>query len=694
MKKEDFLVEIQTEELPPKSLLKLGKAFCKEIEERLQKSDLAFADITFFATPRRLAVWVKDLVSMQRDQTIERKGPTLSLAFDVKGNPSPACVGFARSCGVLPADLTTIKNEQGEWVGYRQKVAGKTVNELLPTIVAEAVLSLPVPKRMRWGDGEALFVRPVHSVIMLYGADVIDATILGCHTNRLTSGHLFHAPNTVSITDASSYAAYLATKAYVIPDFEKRREMIRDKAIQCVKKKLQGYGQVYISSEALLDEITGLVEWPVALCGQFDKVFLNLPEEVLISSMQDHQRYFPVVDEKFHLLPYFVTISNIESENSSRVIHGNERVLRARLSDAAFFYETDKNESLDARIERLKGIIFQAKLGTLHDKALRMSHLAVFIAKKMGAEVDHAKRAGWLAKTDLTTNMVGEFPELQGVMGYYYALHDKESDEVAFAIREHYMPRFAGDELPTHVMGQLLALTDRIDTLTGTFGIAQIPTGDKDPFGLRRAALGIIRILIEKNINLDLKEIVEFAFSNYSHPLANIETVDQVLTFIQERLRTWYLDQGVSSDIFAAVVALGINNPLDVHKRIKAVQTFKKLNEADALSVANKRVSNILAKYTDIIHAKAIDPKLFEVKAENELADQLAVKSQLVKELSQSDQYEEVLLQLAELRQPIDDFFDQVMVMTDDQSRRENRILLLKQLRQLFLNVADIALLQ
>ncbi|TAK73720.1 MAG: glycine--tRNA ligase subunit beta [Gammaproteobacteria bacterium] len=672
MKQDDFLVEIHTEELPPKALRKLGEAFSQQLQERLQKSDLSFAALHYFATPRRLAVLVKDLVAAQPDQVIERKGPALTAAFDAEGKPTPACVGFARSCGVTPVELITLKNAQGEWVGLQQKVAGKPMHELMPTLVEQALAALPIPKRMRWSEGETQFVRPVHSVIMLYGDQIIDATILGCRTNRVTRGHRFLAPGWMTIPTAAAYASLLETEGKVIVDFAKRREEILHQA----KKKLTNQAEMVYDDE-LLDEVTGLVEWPTALYGSFDEKFLQLPQEVLISAMRDHQRYFPVKNAT--LTPHFITISNIDSVDPARVIHGNERVLRARLSDAAFFYETDQKESLEQRTERLKGMVYQAKLGTLYDKVERLSKL-------MGND-----RAGLLAKSDLTTNMVGEFPELQGIMGGYYALHDGEPAEIAQAIAEQYLPRFAGDKLPASSLGQRLAMMDRIDTLVGAFSINQIPTGDKDPYGLRRAALGVLRILIEKEIDLDLNELLHKALALYHSE--NKETVEQVLNFMQERLRSWYQEQGITADVFAAVAAVGITNPLDAHKRIQAVQAFKQLSAAEALSTANKRVSNILSKYEGKLDSQAINPQLFEEAAEKELAKQLEAKSEVVTRLSQAGQYDEVLLTLAELREPIDNFFDHVMVMSDDKAQRENRILLLHQLRSLFLQVADIALL-
>lgn len=695
MKRDDFLVEIHTEELPPKALLKLAQALCESVTLGLQNAGLSYENIQFFAAPRRLAVFVTQLAAAQPDQTIERKGPALKAAFDAEGKPSPACIGFARSCGVTPDALLTLKNEQGEWVGLKQQVTGKPVAELLPAIVSQAATTLPIPKRMRWGQGDVQFVRPVHSIILLYGDQVIDATILGCQTGRVTKGHRFLAPGVITIPHAAAYLSLLKTEGYVIADFAECRAIIKQTA-SALAQQMAGKTATAFISDDLLDEVTGLVEWPVALGGQFSPDFLKLPNEVLISAMQDHQRYFPVIDEKQQLLPYFITISNIDSHEPNRVIHGNERVLRARLSDAAFFYAVDQKENPEQNLARLKGILFQAKLGTLYDKAERLSKIAAFIASHLNLNInqEQATRAGWLAKTDLTTHMVGEFPELQGVMGYYYAKHHGEQEAVAIALKEQYMPRFAGDRLPETLLGQVLALADRIDTLTGTFGIDQAPTGDKDPYGLRRAAVGVIRIIIENKLNLDLKALIEFAISCYNSPLANAATGQQLLNFIQERLRSWYQEQGVSPDVFSAVAALQITNLLDMAERIKAVQAFKKLPVAEVLSIANKRVSNILSKYGETIDAQSINPAFFEHAAEQILAQQLAVKSQLVQRLSQAGKYDEVLVQLAELRQPIDDFFEQVMVMAEDKPRRENRILLLNQLRELFLQVADIALLQ
>lgn len=692
MQHADFLVEIHTEELPPKTLKRLAETFETEIKNRLTKLELKFGASQFFATPRRLAVLVKKLAAQQADTTVERKGVPLDKAFDQNGKPTPACEGFARSCGVTPADLITIENAQGKFIGYQQHVQGKTTQELLPDVVRQSLAALPVAKRMRWGANTVEFVRPVQAAILLYGNDVIEADILGVKTDRLTRGHRFHSKDWVSIASPARYEKSLLNK-YVVADFAERKNKIIEQLKQLESTQLQNKAKI-LMDDALLDEVTGLVEWPVALVGQFDQAFLAVPQEALISAMQDHQRYFPVTDLSGKLLPHFIMVSNIESKNPQSVIAGNERVLRARLSDAAFFFTTDKKIKLSDRIERLKNIIFQAKLGTLHEKSERVAKLAVNIATQLQVNTQQAERAAMLAKTDLLTDMVGEFPELQGVMGYYYALHDGEGDAIANALNEQYMPRFSGDELPASQLGCALALADRIDTLVGVFGIGQAPTGDKDPFALRRAALGVLRILIEKELNLDLRALLDLAGKNYAEKLTQQNTVQDVLTFILERLRPWYQDQGITVDVLSSVAALNLTRPFDIHRRVRAVQKFKNLPDAESLSVANKRVSNILAKSDSAIELKNIDTHLFEHNAERVLAEKLAEKRAIVTTFVKEGNYTEILTELATLRAPVDDFFDNVMVNAENPQQRANRLLMLKQLRELFLQVADIALLQ
>ena len=691
----DCLIEIHTEELPPKAQMILSRALTELLLERLRKENLEFTDVKTFATPRRLAVLVTGLAASQPDQIIERKGPALNAAFDPSGQPTKALEGFARSCGVTPRELVTVKTEQGGWVISRQAVKGKTTIELLPEMVTQAVQALPALKRMRWGNESVEFVRPVHSVILLYGKKVVPTEILGCKSANVTEGHRFMADKQLKITAPADYEMLLEKQGKVIADFTKRRERVRQEVERCVEQAIGKKGKALMSAE-LLDEVTGLVEYPVALCGQFDKMFLDVPKEVLISSMQDHQRYFPVANSKGELMPYFIAVSNIKSKKPEQVIHGNERVLRARLADAKFFFDTDKQQRLFLRVERLNDIVYQAKLGTLHDKAIRLAKLTAIIASQLGLNKAHAERAGLLAKADLVTNMVGEFPELQGVMGEYYARHDGESEEVAHALREQYQPRFAGDALPASKLGRALALADKLDLLAGSFGINQIPTGDKDPFGLRRAALGIVRILVEPDMDIDLREVLHESVKLYQPAvkLENPEAVTMILSFIRERMRAWYLDQSIAADVFTAVATLDVTRLLDFHKRVLAVQSFKQLQEADALSAANKRVSNILAKYQETMQAHTVNPAFFDEAVEKELARQLELIHGEVTRLCQAGQYNEVLLRLASLRKPVDDFFDKVMVMTDDRSRRENRILLLTRLRNMFLQVADIALLQ
>ena len=692
----DCLIEIHTEELPPKAQKKLMLAFQQQMEERLRKENLSFSAVRGFVAPRRLAVIIDALADAQPDQIIERKGPALGAAFDQNGVPSKACEGFARSCHVTPKELLTIRTDQGEWVGFNMAVKGKPLAELLPAMVEQAALALPISKRMRWGSSAVEFVRPVHSVILLHGKKVIPAEILGCKTGNVTHGHRFMADVKIKISAASDYESMLEKDGKVIVDFNRRRDLIRAEAEKCLPEALAKKGKIIITDD-LLDEVTGLVEWPVAMCGQFDKEFLTVPKEVLMSSMQDHQRYFPVADNIGNLLPLFVFISNIKSKKPQQVLHGNERVLRARLADAKFFFDSDKQEKLDDRVARLKDIVYQAKLGTLHDKAERLSELTAYIAKQIGVNVDHAKRAGLLAKADLVTSMVGEFPELQGVMGEYLARHDSESEDIVVALREQYLPRFAGDTLPENKLGMALALADRLDLLVGSFVIGQIPTGDKDPYGLRRAALGMVRILVENQIDLDISKLIQRSAALYSEKVALAKPFSdvQVLDFIKERMRAWYQEQGVTPDVFAAVAALDVTNLLDFDKRIQAVKSFKKLGAAEALSIANKRVKNILDKNQDDgqhTHKVCVDD-LIE-SAEKILATELQLRKGEIDCLSSEGKYDQVLLKLASLREPVDNFFDKVMVMDENEKLRKNRISILRELRGMFLRVADIALLQ
>jgi glycyl-tRNA synthetase beta chain len=681
----DCLIEILTEEMPPKSLKSLAMHFAEGMREGLEKASLTFSEVKYFATPRRLAVLITQLANQAPTQSIERKGPAWDKAFDAEGNPTQATKGFAASCGVHPRDLVKIETDAGAWVGCRIAQTGKSVVAYLPVLTTDVLARLPIRKRMRWGANEATFVRPVHGVVMLYGEEVIPATILGCKASNKTVGHRFMSPDAFTISMPANYEAELKER-YVIADFEKRRAHILELADKAAKP------HTFLKRDELLEEVTGLVEWPVALKGSFEAAFLKLPDAVLISVMHDHQRYFPVMGDKA-LLPHFIVMSNIQSMHEAQVIKGFERVLRARLKDAVFFYEEDQKRRLEERVDDLNGIVFQEKLGSLYKKAERLSQLSERMAKWLGADQADALRAGFLAKADLTTQMVTEFPSLQGVMGEAYALHDGESPAVARALSEHYLPRFAGDVLSETPLGQIVGLADRIDTLVGIFGINQAPTGDKDPYGLRRLALGLIRILIEKQLNLSVKHMIAEAKKLYP-ALPNAAADKEVWTFITERLRVWYVDQGIGADAFKAVMANDIDDFCDLDRRIQAVEAFKQTPHAKALSLAHKRVSHLLEQAKGQAHAGAVNPAHFEHDAEQALFNALAEKRKQVSELYEKREYQQILLRLSDLHAPLEQFFEAVMVMTDDQAKRANRLLLLAELRTLFLGVADIALLQ
>lgn len=683
-----FLVEIGTEELPPKALKSLYESFASGIENGLRSAGLQFEKIHAFGAPRRLAVLVENLELRQPDQNIEKLGPNVANAFDADGKPTKAAEGFARSNGIEFDQLQRVQTDKGERLVFRSKQEGKFAIDLLPEIVATSLDKLPIPKRMRWGTKRAEFVRPVHWLVMLQGKQVIDAEILGIKSGRETRGHRFHANRGFALGNAQDYQLTLENEAFVIADFNERRGKIRAQ-VEAAGKKLNG---VAVIDEDLLDEVTGLAEWPVALAGKFEERFLAVPQEALISSMKEHQKYFHVVDANGKLLPHFITVSNIESKDPSKVIDGNERVIRPRLSDAAFFYETDLKTPLATRREKLKTVVFQEKLGTVYDKTERIAKLAAFIAEKNHGNAAWAQRAGELSKADLVSNMVGEFAEMQGVAGTYYAKHDGEPNEVAEAIREHYLPRYAGDELPATATGAAVALADRFDTIVGIFGIGQPPTGSKDPFALRRAALGVLRLIVEKGFDLDLRECLAQAQANYPQLSDQPKLVDTVLAYMIERFRAWYEDEKIPAEVFMAVSAKNLSRPLDINQRVQAVFRFSQLPEAEALAAANKRVSNILAK-SDLAELPALNASLLSDGAERELGNQIGALAQKTAPLFAQRKYREGLEQLAGLRGAVDKFFDEVMVMVDDEAVRNNRLALLSQLRNLFLEVADISLL-
>lgn len=684
---QDLLVEIGTEELPPKALKKLSDAFTDGIIAGLKDAGVAAEAVLPYAAPRRMAVWLKGVPVQQADQIIERKGPAVAAAFDKEGKPSKAAEGFARSCGVEFSALQQVETDKGAWLVFRQQQPGQQTAALFPAIVEKSLAALPIPKRMRWGSGTAEFVRPVHWIVMLAGNQVIDAEILGIKTGNQSRGHRFHAPAAITINTPDDYAVKLG-EACVIARFEARRDLIKSK-VEALAAELGGKA---IMPEDLLDEVTALVEWPVPVAGRFEERFLDVPQEALISTMQDNQKYFALVDANGKLMPNFITVANIDSRDVSQISSGNERVIRPRFSDAEFFWNQDKKQTLASRREQLKKMVFQQKLGTLYDKSGRVAQLAAYIAQQLDADEALAIRAAELGKCDLVTSMVFEFTELQGTMGRYYAQHDGEAAEVATAMEEQYMPRFAGDELPATATGRILALAERLDTLAGIFGIGQKPTGAKDPFALRRAALGVLRILIELQLPLDLADLLDKAADGLSVQLGNKPETQEALDYILERLRAYYQEQGIGAELVEAVASLKPTQPLDFDRRVKAVAAFRQLMAAESLAAANKRISNILKKVEGEL-PEAVSAEWLQLDAEKALANAVQVQQDKVTPLFAAGDYEAALLSLAELREPTDKFFDEVMVMAEDMALRNNRLALLNQMRGLFLRVADLSVL-
>jgi glycyl-tRNA synthetase beta chain len=692
MSTRDLLIEIGTEELPPKALKKLSEAFGAGIAEGLKAADLAHDSLTLYASPRRLAVLVKNLVEGQADKTVEKRGPALTAAFDEEGNPSRAAEGFARSCGVAIDQLEHMETDKGAWLVYRAEQAGQPTAALIPEIVITALDKLPIPKRMRWGDLDAQFVRPVQWVVLLFGDEVVDAEILSVKAGRETRGHRFHHPDTLYLGEPEAYAPLLETEGHVVADFAARREAVRAQVLEAGTRL---GGQAVIDDD-LLDEVTAMVEWPHAIAGNFEERYLDVPAEALILTMKSNQKYFHVVDAQGKLLPHFITVANIDSKNADVVRAGNERVVRPRLSDAEFFWTQDRKHKLEKHLERLKSVTFQQQLGTLYDKSERVARLAGRIAEAMDANPEWAERAGWLAKCDLMSEMVYEFPDLQGIMGRYYASHDGEAEEIALAMDEQYMPRFAGDELPATATGQALAIADKLDTLVGIFGIGQPPTGSKDPFALRRAALGLLRIIIERQLSLDLQDMVAQAAKSLGDRLTVKDVTAQVFDFMMDRLRAYYHDVGVAPDVYDAVHAQRPTQPYDFDRRVRAVNHFLTLAEAESLAAANKRISNILrqAEEKGIQVPASVDAGLLNEETEKVLAAQIVAMEVEVLPLFEDRDYEAALSKLAGLRETVDAFFDVVMVMTDDEAVRGNRLALLNSLRNLFLRVADLSRLQ
>lgn len=685
MSVQDFFVEIGTEELPPKALKTLATAFSDNIVEELAKQNLSHGDVSWYAAPRRLAVRVNQLALQQQDKVVEKRGPALAAAFDAEGQPTKAAAAWAASNGITAEQAERLETDKGAWLIHKALIKGESTTALLPAVISTALAKLPIAKPMRWGNSTAEFIRPVHTVTLLLGDDVVPATILGKESGRVSYGHRFHAPALVEIKNADAYLSTLE-QSYVIADFAKRKAIIAEN-VAAQAKALNG---VALMDDALLEEVTSLVEWPVVLVGSFEERFLQVPAEPLISTMKDNQKYFPLVDNDGKLLNKFIFVANIASKDPSQIISGNEKVVRPRLSDAQFFFVTDAKTKLVDRLPALSTVLFQQKLGTLLEKSERIAKVAAFIAGKIGADVTHAERAGLLSKTDLMTNMVGEFPEVQGVMGMHYARLDGEPEAVAVALNEQYKPRFAGDSLPSQLEACAVAIADKMDSLVGIFGIGQAPKGDKDPFALRRAAIGALRIMVEKQLPLDLIELIEFSKTTFGDKLTQQSVSDEVLDFMLGRFRAWYEGEGFGVDVIQAVLARRPTNPADFDRRVKAVAEFRKLDAALALAAANKRVANILAKVTEAIPAN-INSALLSEDAEQALYKAIVAEQAYQATVSS---YAEGLSHLAAMRDVVDQFFDKVMVNADDAAVRLNRQALLQQLRELFLRVADISVLQ
>lgn len=685
----DLLIEIGTEELPPKALLTLSNAFTEGVVAGFNKATLTAQTVISYAAPRRLAVLLKGIPEKQPDQLTERRGPALKAAFDADGNPSKAAQGFARSCGVSVDALDRMRTNKGEWLVFKQSIEGQATAALVADIVNTSLAALPIPKRMRWGSGSIEFVRPVHWVVMMLGDQAITDKVMDISAGKQTFGHRFHHPAAIPLANASDYAKTLEQTGYVIAHFDQRRNTVRQQA-EAAAIALGGIAQI---EDALLDEVTALIEWPIAVSGNFDKTFLEIPQECLISSMQDHQKYFPVVDQQGALLPHFITIANIDSNNPDAVREGNERVINPRFSDAAFFWEQDKKISLASRREATKKITFQKQLGTLFAKTERVAALSEYIAHQVGANSSDAYRAATLSKCDLMSDMVGEFAELQGIMGRYYAQNDGETKAVADAMQQHYQPRFADDVIPTSMIGKILSLADRLDTLLGIFAIGMKPTGSKDPYALRRSAIGVLRILIEGELSLDLKQLLHIAAIQFEDDINATNAVDETFAFVMERLRAYYKDQGIESDVVDAITRVNPQRPLDFDQRVKAVAEFRKLEAAEPLAAANKRIGNILKKIEHTI-PNTVDTTLLTETAEQALYQTILDQTEKVTPLFRDAKYTEALSSLAALRDDIDRFFDHVMVMVENDALKNNRLALLQQLRGLFLHIADLSRLQ
>ncbi|GHW99113.1 glycine--tRNA ligase subunit beta [Vibrio cholerae] len=684
----EFLIELGTEELPPKQLRTLAEAFAVNFAAELATADIAHEGVTWFATPRRLALKVANLAESQPDRVVEKRGPAVNVAFDADGKPTKAAEGWARGNGITVEQAERLVTDKGEWLLFKEQVQGQQTASVVVDMAAKALANLPIAKPMRWGDKETQFIRPVKTLTILFGSELIQGEILGVPSARTLRGHRFMGEAEFTIESAEQYPAILEERGKVIADYATRKAMI----IEGSQQAAQQLGGIADLEDALVEEVTSLVEWPVVMTAKFEEKFLKVPAEALVYTMKGDQKYFPVYDASKKLLPNFIFVSNIESKEPRHIVEGNEKVVRPRLADAEFFFNTDRKRPLVDRLPLLENAIFQQQLGTIKDKTDRITELAGYIAEQIGADVEKSKRAGLLAKCDLMTSMVFEFTDTQGVMGMHYARHDGEAEEVAIALNEQYMPRFAGDELPSRGVSAAVAMADKLDTIVGIFGIGQAPKGS-DPFALRRASLGVLRILVEYGYQLDLVDLIAKAKSQFGNRLTNANVEQEVIEFMLGRFPTWYQDAGFSIDIIQAVLARNPTKPADFDQRVKAVSHFRALEEAEALAAANKRVGNILAKYDGEL-GEEIDLALLQEDAEKALAEAVEIMAEALEPAFATGNYQEALSKLAGLRAPVDAFFDNVMVMADDEALKKNRLTLLNKLRNLFLQIADISLLQ
>lgn len=682
----NFLIELGTEELPPTSLRTLAEAFANNFTKELNEADVSFDSVKWYATPRRLALKIIDIAESQPDKVVEKRGPATKVAFDADGNPTKAAEGWARGNGITVDQAERLTTDKGEWLLCKQEIKGQETKTLVVELAEKALAALPIPKPMRWGDKETQFIRPVKTLTMLLNDELIPGSILSIESARTIRGHRFMGEAEFTIEHADQYPEILREKGKVMADYEERKNIIIADS-QAAAEKVGGIADL---EDDLVEEVTSLVEWPVVLTASFEEKFLNVPSEALVYTMKGDQKYFPVYDAQGNLVPKFIFVSNIQSKDVHWVIEGNEKVVRPRLADAEFFFNTDRKRTLESHLPELETAIFQKQLGTIKDKTDRIVELAEFIAPQLKADPIKAKRAALLSKCDLMTSMVFEFTDIQGTMGMHYALHDGEDKEVAKAIKEQYMPRFAGDELPSNAVSSAVAIADKIDTIVGIFGIGQAPKGS-DPFALRRASLGILRILVENNYQLDLEELVTHAVSLYEKRLTNWDVKEDVIDFMLGRFRAWYQDEGFNIDVIQSVLALRPTKPANFDDRVRAVSQFRKLEQAEALAAANKRVANILAKIEGYIPSQ-VNVDLLKETQEVALHDKL--QAIINSGVMDSGVYQDILTQLAELRTPIDEFFDHVMVMDKDEDIKQNRIILLNILRNMFLQVADISLLQ